>query len=104
MSVCLDSWAVLAWLHGRQPALTRIDDLIGARPMVSWINLVEVDDRRERDYGRERADGDLTTFAQSSPAIFPGWLVGLCELGGGPERSKELGDGDKGRLVLLQVG
>ena len=41
MSVCLDSWAVLAWLHGQEPALTRVADVIEARPVISWINLVE---------------------------------------------------------------
>jgi hypothetical protein len=41
MSVCLDSWAILAWLDGEQPALTRVDELIASRPVVSWVNLVD---------------------------------------------------------------
>jgi hypothetical protein len=49
MSVCLDSWAILAWLDGEQPALTRLTDLIASRPVVSWFNLVEVYYRVERD-------------------------------------------------------
>lgn len=31
MSVCRDSWAILAWLDGEEPALSRVD----ARPVVS---------------------------------------------------------------------
>ncbi len=34
MSVCLDSWAVLAWLDGEEPALSRVNDLIGSRPVI----------------------------------------------------------------------
>lgn len=36
MTVCMDSWAVLAWLDGEEPALTRISALIDARPVISW--------------------------------------------------------------------
>lgn len=42
MSVCLDAWAVLAWLDGEQPALARVQETIESRPVVSWVNLVEV--------------------------------------------------------------
>jgi hypothetical protein len=42
VSVCLDAWAVLAWLDGDQPALSRIEELLDERPLLSWINLVEV--------------------------------------------------------------
>ena len=42
MSVCLDSWAILAWLDGEEPALSRVGGLIESRPIVSWVNLVEV--------------------------------------------------------------
>lgn len=59
MSACLDSWAVLAWLHGQEPALTRVEGLIDARPTISWINLAEVYYRLECDYGRDRADETL---------------------------------------------
>jgi uncharacterized protein with PIN domain len=62
VSVCLDSWAVLAWLDGEEPALTRIEELLADRPVVSWMNLVEVYYRVARDHGRTAADemlGDL---------------------------------------------
>lgn len=62
MSVCLDSWAVLAWLDGEEPALSRVEQSLGDRPVVSWINLVEVYYRVTRDQGQQAADetlGDL---------------------------------------------
>lgn len=41
MTACLDSWAVLAWLAGDEPARSRVraalDDAV-----LSWINLAEV--------------------------------------------------------------
>ena len=42
MTVCLDSWAVLRWLEGVDPAATRVDQALAARPVMSWINLGEV--------------------------------------------------------------
>ena len=42
MSACLDSWAILAWLDGDEPATTRVEALLPERPVVSWVNLVEV--------------------------------------------------------------
>jgi len=41
VSVCLDSWAVLAWLDGEEPALTRVNGVISSRPAISWVDLVE---------------------------------------------------------------
>jgi hypothetical protein len=52
MSVCLDSWAVLAWLDGEGPALSRVNDLIGSRPVISWVNLVSVNRPSERRLAR----------------------------------------------------
>ncbi len=72
MSVCLDSWAILAWLDGEQPALTRPDDLTASRPVVSWVNLVEVYDRVERDHGRDRADETLTELRATLSPDLPG--------------------------------
>jgi len=35
VSVALDSWAVIEWLRGREPAATAINDVLGAsRPPV----------------------------------------------------------------------
>ena len=39
---CLDSWAVLRWLEGIEPAATRVDEVIATKPVMSWINLGEV--------------------------------------------------------------
>ncbi len=72
MSVCLDSWAVLAWLDGEEPALSRVNDLIGLRPVISWINLVEVYYCLERDHGRELADETLVMLRASLAPDLPG--------------------------------
>lgn len=42
MTVCLDSWAVLRWLEGMEPAAGRVESLLEDRPVMSWINLGEV--------------------------------------------------------------
>jgi predicted nucleic acid-binding protein len=72
VSVCLDSWAILAWLDGEQPALKRIDELIETRPVVSWINLVEVYYRVERDHGRAAADETLLALRRTLSPDLPG--------------------------------
>jgi PIN domain nuclease of toxin-antitoxin system len=62
LSVCLDSWAVIAWLESREPARSRLDELLDTAPVMSWVNAVEVYYRVARDQGREEADealGDL---------------------------------------------
>lgn len=59
MSVCLDSWAVIAWLDGLQPATARVESVIESRPVISWINLAEVYYRVERLSDREQADEAL---------------------------------------------
>ncbi len=68
MNVCLDSWAILAWLDGEEPALSRVEGALAERPVVSWVNLVEVYYRLERDHGREQAD---TTLAALRAALAP---------------------------------
>lgn len=72
MSVCLDSWAVLAWLDGEEPALSRITPIITSRPVVSWVNLVEVYYRVERDHGRAAADDTLTDLRRQLSPDLPG--------------------------------
>ena len=40
---CLDSWAVLAWLEGVEPAAARVQEVFDAgTPLMSWINAGEV--------------------------------------------------------------
>jgi PIN domain nuclease of toxin-antitoxin system len=72
VSVCLDAWAVLAWLDGEEPALSRVDAVLASRPVVSWINLVEVYYRVERDHGRQSADDTLTSLRASLAPDLPG--------------------------------
>lgn len=72
MSVCLDSWAILAWLDGEEPALSRLTTVINSRPVVSWVNLVEVYYRVERDHGRAAADDTLTDLRRQLSPDLPG--------------------------------
>jgi predicted nucleic acid-binding protein len=72
MSVCLDSWAILAWLDGEEPALTRVNAVLDARPVVSWINLVEVYYRVGRDHGRDAADDTLASLRSCFGPDLPG--------------------------------
>jgi PIN domain nuclease of toxin-antitoxin system len=72
VSVCLDSWAILAWLDGEEPALSRIEELIAQRPVVSWVNLVEVYYSVERDHGRIAADDTLTSLRAALALDLPG--------------------------------
>lgn len=57
MPFCLDSWSVLSWLDGDEPAASVIEETLDReRPAMSWINLVEVHYRTARDHGKEEAD------------------------------------------------
>lgn len=57
MSHCLDSWAVLAWLDGDEPAAEIVQQALDqGRPAMSWINLVEVEYRVRRQHGAAEAD------------------------------------------------
>lgn len=56
MTACFDSWAVLAWLDGDQPAQSIVDEALAShRPLMSWINLAEVHYRTHRDQGLDAA-------------------------------------------------
>jgi PIN domain nuclease of toxin-antitoxin system len=70
--VCLDSWAVLAWLDGEEPALSRVEQSLADRPVVSWINLVEVYYRVARDQGQATADETLRDLRGALTADLPG--------------------------------
>jgi len=72
LSVCLDSWAILAWLDGEEPACSRVEELAATRPVVSWINLVEVYYRVERDHGRSAADETLRELRAALAPDLPG--------------------------------
>ena len=72
MSVCLDSWTVLAWLDGEEPAFSRVEELLAGRPLVSWVNLVEAYYRVERDQGRLAADETLRDLRAAFALDLPG--------------------------------
>jgi predicted nucleic acid-binding protein len=72
LTVCLDSWAVLAWLDGDQPALERVDQSLKDRPLISWVNAVEVYYRVERDHGRIEADQVLAGMRKVLELDLPG--------------------------------
>jgi predicted nucleic acid-binding protein len=56
VSVCLDSWAVLAWLDGDEPAASAVQDAFEAeRPWMSWLNVGEVAYQLERRHGEVEA-------------------------------------------------
>jgi predicted nucleic acid-binding protein len=55
LTECLDSWAVLRWLEGDEPAASRVDAALPSRPVMSWINLGEVSYIVERAAGADRA-------------------------------------------------
>lgn len=69
---CLDSWAVLAWLDGEQPAHARIEQLLERKPAISWVNVIEVYYRIERDHGRPRADDTLRELRKTLEFDMPG--------------------------------
>jgi predicted nucleic acid-binding protein len=54
MNECLDSWAVLRWLEGEEPAASRVEAAMAERPLMSWINLGEVAYIVERRAGLDR--------------------------------------------------
>jgi predicted nucleic acid-binding protein len=56
VTVCLDSWAVLAWLDGDEPAAAIVQrELEKQRPVMSWLNLGEVAYQVERRHGPAEA-------------------------------------------------
>ena len=73
MTSCLDSWAVLAWLDGEEPAAGTVQDAIETeRPLISWINLVEVEYRVRRQHGPDEADAVLDRLRGSVEEELPG--------------------------------
>ena len=49
-----------------------MERLLAARPVVSWVNLVEVYYRVERDHGRAAADEILSSLRASLAPDLPG--------------------------------
>ena len=73
MKVCLDSWAVLAWLDGDEPAAAAVDKVLEReRPAMSWINLVEVSYRLARDHGKDEAERVIAELRSKVSEDLPG--------------------------------
>ena len=71
--VCLDSWAVLAWLDGDDPAAGAVAEVLDReRPVMSWINLVEVSYRLTRDHGKDEADRTISDLRSQVSEDLPG--------------------------------
>ncbi len=70
---CLDSWAVLAWLDGDDPATGAVAEVLAReRPAISWVNLVEVHYRTARDHGRGEAELVLAELRPQLTEDLPG--------------------------------
>jgi predicted nucleic acid-binding protein len=70
---CLDSWAALAWLDGDEPAAAEVARALdGVRPVMSWVNLVEVHYRVSRDHGEAEADRTLAEIRSEVAEELPG--------------------------------
>jgi len=52
--------------------MSRVEGVISTRPVVSWINLVEVYYRVERDHGRLAADDTLGSLRSALSLELPG--------------------------------
>jgi predicted nucleic acid-binding protein len=73
VKACLDSWAVLAWLDGDEPAAGIVAEVLKReRPTMSWMNLVEVQYRTTRDHGRKEADQVLAELRPQITEDLPG--------------------------------
>lgn len=56
MTHALDAWVLVDYLDGREPALSRLGELlVDERPVMSWINLGEVAYVLQRRVGRDAA-------------------------------------------------
>jgi predicted nucleic acid-binding protein len=72
VTVVLDSWAILAWLDGEEPALSAVEHVLAERPTVNWVNLVEVAYRLERDHGEAVAADTIADLRRALDADLPG--------------------------------
>jgi predicted nucleic acid-binding protein len=73
VKACLDSWAVLAWLDGDEPAAAAVAEVLEReRPAMSWINLVEVSYRLTRDHGRDEAERAISDLRSQINEDLPG--------------------------------
>ena len=72
MTTVLDSWSVLAFLDGTEPAATEVDALLAReRPAISWINLGEVFYVVRRRHGEDAAVETLRDLRPAVDALLP---------------------------------
>jgi uncharacterized protein with PIN domain len=70
---CLDSWAVLSWLDGEEPAAEIVQATFDSgRPTISWINLVEIEYQLRRRHGAEEAELVLSRLRALVEEELPG--------------------------------
>jgi predicted nucleic acid-binding protein len=73
VSDCLDSWAVLAWLDGDEPAAGLVQHALDqGRPSLSWINLIEVEYRVRGEHGASEAADVVARVRQLVAEDLPG--------------------------------
>ncbi|MDN5747891.1 MAG: PIN domain-containing protein [Pseudonocardia sp.] len=68
--VVLDSWAVLTVLYDG-PGTDEVEEVLAARPVMSWINLGEVLYVLTRRHGVDRAEEDVRDIRRSVRADLP---------------------------------
>lgn len=72
MTAVLDSWAVLRYLDGVEPASTLVENLlVEQRPLMSWINLGEVHYVLRRAHGEEAAVETIRDLREVVDARLP---------------------------------
>jgi ribonuclease VapC len=65
VTVVLDSWAVLRYLEGTEPAAMLVAELLdGERPLMSWINLGELHYVLRRRVGEDEATETVRDLRQ----------------------------------------
>jgi predicted nucleic acid-binding protein len=73
VAACLDSWAVLSWLDGDEPAAALVAEVFEReRPAMSWVNLVEVNYQVARDHGWDEAERTLSDLRSRVTEDLPG--------------------------------
>ena len=72
MTTCLDSWAVLRWLSGEEPARGAVEAAMALRPLMSWINLGEVAYVLERASGAEAVGPVIRQLRRQLSLELPG--------------------------------
>lgn len=72
MTIVLDSWAVLRYLDGAEPAATLVENLLAEqRPLLSWINLGEVHYVLRRAHGEGVANETIRDLRDVVDARLP---------------------------------